>query len=78
MTTSEALRHPFITGAAFFPRYPSLQSIQEAKDSGENPSPFTLEKASVILECLVAFQKADPLAKLMMEMVSHTLGAVEV
>eukprot|EP01038_Epipyxis_sp_PR26KG_P006797 gene6797-9310_t len=75
LTTSEALQHPFITGASFFPRY---QSIDVAKDSGESLSALPPAKANQIMESMVFFAKADPLTKLTIEMVSHSLGATEI
>lgn len=81
----EALRHPFITGAPFYPRYASMQAgdfdqylPEEEKDGGGAVVVRSVEKTNTILESLKVFAGADPLTKITMELVSHTLGSLQV
>eukprot|EP00981_Chlorochromonas_danica_P005830 scaffold1193_cov159-Ochromonas_danica.AAC.8 len=93
LTTAEALSHPFITGAAFYPRYPTL-SLPSFGASGANNSSSVSSgraadvqaetaidlapgKAAQILESMLFFAKADRMSRLVMNMVSHTLGPLE-
>jgi len=80
--TLEAIQHPFITGAAFYPRYASMQTVDfdpmTEQELLEHTSVLSSAKYSKILDCLRMFSRADPLTKMTMEMVSHTLGTIKV
>ena len=85
MSTGDALNHPFITGAPFYPRYASMQAADfdvagpEEGKAGETAALVrNSDKLTKILESLKMFAEADPLTKMTMEMVSHTLGSLQV
>jgi calcium-dependent protein kinase len=91
MTTGEALLHPFITGAAYFPRYvpgagtagqsqPNLMDIDSTGNLNNNSNAIVQlhpDQALQILDSMVVFCNADPLSRLILEMVSHSLGPRE-
>lgn len=98
MTTGEALLHPFITGAAYFPRYASpgmagsMSTSQhnlmdvDASAAGASGGASAGASAAValhpsqalqIVDAMVVFCNADPLSRLILEMVSHSLGPRE-
>mmetsp|Transcript_17482 Transcript_17482/g.29295 ORF Transcript_17482/g.29295 Transcript_17482/m.29295 type:complete len:685 (-) Transcript_17482:255-2309(-) len=80
--TTEALNHPFITGAAFYPRYASMKTADfdppTEQEILEHSSTLSAGKYNKIIDSLKIFATADPLTKITMEMVSHTLGSMEV
>eukprot|EP00598_Pedospumella_elongata_P002477 CAMPEP_0184981204 /NCGR_PEP_ID=MMETSP1098-20130426/11028_1 /TAXON_ID=89044 /ORGANISM="Spumella elongata, Strain CCAP 955/1" /LENGTH=628 /DNA_ID=CAMNT_0027504749 /DNA_START=246 /DNA_END=2132 /DNA_ORIENTATION=- len=85
MSTGDALNHPFITGAPFYPRYASMQaadfdvvSPEEEKNGEGGALVRNTDKLAGILQSLKVFAEADPLTKMTMEMVSHTLGSLQV
>lgn len=79
MTTSEALRHPFLTGAAFFPRYANMTpaDMLEEDRSLDVDNKLLVSKSNQVLNSMLVYVNADPLSKIIMEMVSHSLGAVD-
>lgn len=101
MTTGEALLHPFITGAAYFPRYAapgmsgsatsgylsgSQHNLMDVVQDSNSPSNNNVgaqmaalhpSQAVQILDSMVLFCNADPLSRLILEMVSHSLGPRE-
>lgn len=78
MTTAEALAHPFITGAAFFPRYNNSLSTRSSEMEVEPAQRLTEAQCNRIVQSMRVFYRADPLSRLLMEMVSHTLGSNEI
>jgi serine/threonine protein kinase len=56
MSTADALRHPFITGAPFYPRYASMQAadfdqyVPEEEKEGGALALRSMEKTNTILE----------------------------
>lgn len=74
LSTAEALQHPFITGASFFPRYSNIDTV---KDTAENPCSLPVAKLNQIMGSMVHVAKADAMCKMLIEMISHSLGAGE-
>ena len=67
MTTAEALAHPFITtGGAGVGVFPTAHS-----SDGLGPLPAHVSEA--VVQSMCAFMRADPLVKLILELVSSTL-----
>jgi serine/threonine protein kinase len=81
ISINEALNHPFITGATFFPRYsnvlPSARSTDMMDVDSGNPK-LSASQCTAIIESMIVFIRADPMSRLLMEMVSHSLGSQEV
>jgi calcium-dependent protein kinase len=81
MSTAEALQHPFITGATFFPRYQSMgQADFDSAKSAQDSSALALltpEKTLQIMESMEVFVAANPLTKLVMELVAHSLSSAD-
>jgi serine/threonine protein kinase len=82
MTTFEALQHPFITGAAFFPRYnglghtPSMNTM-DIVDPAAIPT-LTSSQITQILEAMVNYARLDSLTRLIINMLTHSVGPREV
>lgn len=77
MSTADALNHPFITGAAFMPMYRSFRSSDKDTSKKDDNAGLGLDKASQAIDSMLVFAYADPMTKITMEMVSHTLGSTE-
>lgn len=81
MTTTDALKHPFITGAAFFPKYKAITSTgaHEADDANfaANLPSLPVQKTNQIMDSMLIFVQADQLTRVIMAMVSHSLGSNE-
>jgi calcium-dependent protein kinase len=78
ISTGEALNHPFITGAAFYPRYTNVLSARSVEMEVDSGPRLTASQCTQVLESMIVFMRADPMSRLLMEMVSHSLGSQEV
>lgn len=75
MSTAEALAHPFITGGlAAPPAFPSMPGSLPPSASARGASgPLPSVVAESIIQSMLRFAGADPLTKLVLEMVGHSL-----
>jgi len=74
MSTTEALAHPFITGGVGSPVFPSVPGSVPSSASARGASgPLPSVVAENIIQSMLRFLSADPLTKLILEMVAHTL-----
>jgi len=85
VTAAEALLHPFITGAPFFPRYQSMhpKNFDDPVNAVENSSEAAANRASLvfksydILESLIKFASLDPMSKCLFQMFAHSFGCLQ-
>src|SRR4051794_30983137 len=71
----------FSSGAPFYPRYVNMGPAEIAEeDTTGNTIDNTLSavKANQVVNNMLIFMNADPLTKIAMEMVSHSLGSFDV
>lgn len=72
MTTAEALAHPFISGSLGFGIFPTIAGSGATIIRG-SPSPLPSSSAEDIIQSMRAFSTADPMCKLTLEMIAHSL-----
>lgn len=82
MTTAEALQHPFITGATFFPRHQSMRAdefdlAKNAAQDAQSSLILTSDKTLSIMASMEVFVGANALTKLAMGLVAHSLSSAD-
>ena len=76
-TSAEALKHPFISGASFFPKYDNIRPGEIAEHAGAHPL-LSINKLNQIMDSFMIYVKADNLTRVLMKMVAHSFGSTEV
>eukprot|EP00597_Dinobryon_sp_UTEXLB2267_P002858 CAMPEP_0170076906 /NCGR_PEP_ID=MMETSP0019_2-20121128/13831_1 /TAXON_ID=98059 /ORGANISM="Dinobryon sp., Strain UTEXLB2267" /LENGTH=706 /DNA_ID=CAMNT_0010288919 /DNA_START=132 /DNA_END=2249 /DNA_ORIENTATION=+ len=76
-TSAEALRHPFISGASFFPKYDNIRPGEIAEHASGALSLLSINKINQIMDSFMIYVRADNLTRALMKMVAHSFGSTE-